>query len=296
MSVAEELALEFEIVQRARIRAKHGGTFDSALRARDRWDDRWRSAFEPTLPEPRDWRPVARAAVANVEKARAPKLLEAVAGAVRAQIGSARDFAKGAMAVYMSLAHDESEDAGQHSLDQLGLNKTFRWTGVRDMPRDLFAVRGSKVIQNLYGNHVDALRDMVVSATDPAHPKSSADLTRDIIERWPLLRKRQAERIARTETAAVWNTTTLNAMIANEVGWFDVSVAKGPAVAESPVCPTCLLIAARGPYVPQEVPTLPVHPFCRCAYVPALGKDWLPPAEPWAGNDPPLPVYPAREP
>jgi hypothetical protein len=113
-----------------------------------------------------------------VEKAFAPRLLQAIGSAVKAQLGSLFDFARGAMAVYMSLAHDMSEDAGQHTLDQLGLNETFRWTSVRDMPRDPNAVRGSKVIQHAYGRHIEQLRTSSSTRPtlgDPApRPRSAA--------------------------------------------------------------------------------------------------------------------------
>jgi hypothetical protein len=227
----------------------------------------------------------------ELEKARwtapAEVLLQVVNSVLQVQVGSIRDFMRGAMAVYLSLARDEGEDAGQHTLDQLGLNRTFRWTSVRDMPRDPFSVRGSKVIQHAYGSHIDELRKIIIEATDPRQPKTQSEIRAEIRDRWRSLTAKQVARIARTEVAAVWDTTSVNAQLANDVRWFDISVAKGPSIGppnSEAVCKQCIAAAAGGPYPVQELPRVPLHPNCRCVTIPALSRDWLPPKEPWSGG------------
>jgi len=290
-----------------------------AGRTRDRWAPRLRSALEQTWPAPTEatidllakagsdeWARHASGATEHAGEAvgkavpSPSRVLDAVVAGVRhavqGVVGSLADFRRGAMAVYMSVARDASEDAGQHTLDALGLNRTFRWTGQRDMPRDLFAVRGSRLIQKAYGSHLDELARIVARATDPARPRTQSQIKAEIAERWPALTRRQAERIARTETANVWETANYNTAIANGVNWFDVLIAHGPSIGpptSQPVCPDCLRVAAGGPYPAQEAPELPVHPNCRCTLVPSVSHDWLPPAEPWAGNEPALPLRPA---
>ncbi len=297
MDELAKVAEAFEIVQRARILNRHGASYDRALRARDRWDGRWASGFVPVFQQhlqPSDWDALARAGQQAWNPTRkirwaAPVqvLVQVINSVLTAQLGSIGDFVRGAMPIYMSLAHDEADDAGQHTLDQLGLNRTFRWTSARDMPRDPFAVRGSKIIQHAHGTHLDELRKIIIEATDPARPRTQGEVRRDIRERWNRLTSRQVERIARTEVAAVWNTTTVNAQLANDVRWFDISVAKGPSIGppkSEDVCRICLAAAAGGPYPIQELPDVPIHPQCRCVTIPSLSRDWLPPREPWAGG------------
>lgn len=311
MTELDDLGRKFSIVQRARILNRHGASYDRALRQRDRWDDRWIAALSKVWDA--ELRPEALDSLADagrrawgtdpehLRKAFRPlRVLTAVGSAVKAVLGAGLpQFVEGALAIYMDLARDESEDAGQHTLDQLGLNETFKWTGVRDMPRDLFAVRGSKIIQSAYGMHVNRLRDIVIDATDPAKPKTQTQVRQAIRDEWANLKRYQVERIARTEVATVWDVATVNAQLANDVRWFDVSIAKGPSIGppkSAPVCKQCLAAAAGGPYPLIELPRVPLHPNCRCVTIPSLSHDWLPPAEPWHGNDPPLPILPAQSP
>jgi SPP1 gp7 family putative phage head morphogenesis protein len=200
------------------------------------------------------------------------------------------------MNTYLSIAHDVSEEAGQSTLDQLGLNRTFRWNSVRDMPRDQFAVRGSKILQHAVGSHGRELARMVLEATDPANPRSSKSLARDIRRRWDILTRSQAERIARTETATIWETTNWNTMRANGIQKVEWTIAHGPNIGPPrsyPVCPLCLREAAGSPYPIEGVSIPPKHPNCRCTLIPVL-DGWLPPAETWSGGpEPPLPLHPA---
>lgn len=278
---------------------KRGGTqFFKAQRAIDRWERRWEDAFVPMLA-PRRVDELAAAGARDWEDVRMALGDGALMDLIRSVIGSLRDFVSGGLAVYLSLGADTSEEAGQYSLDSLGLNQTFRWNSPRDMSRDLFAVRGSKVIQRLHGNHIEALRDIVIEATDPRHPKTARQVRREIEEEWDRLSRSEASRIARTETAAVWETTSFNVNRVNGVRWYDWIVARGPSIGpprSAPVCKRCLRQAAGGPYPVNEVELPPLHPNCRCTLVPSLNRDWLPPAETWDGGpNPPMPLVPAKE-
>lgn len=302
-SDVDELGPQFVLIQKAQVQRRHGGSVERGLRARDRWDSRWEAGLAPAFAvlEP-DYAKLTKKALkqhAKLEKGVADVVLRGLRAVVRAFLPAPTRFTKGALPVYMSLASDMSEDAGQHTLDDLGLNQTFRWTGVRDMPRDMFAVRGSKVIQQAYGTHLDRLTNIVIDATKPGSPKTQAEVQKQIREAWPALTRSQVSTISRTEVASVWETSRINAMAANEVAWYDISIAKGPSIGppkSEKVCRECLDAASGGPYPLQEVPRLPLHPNCRCTTLPALTKDWLPPAEPWSGNTPPLETYPAPVP
>lgn len=191
-----------------------------------------------------------------------------------------------AVKTYVGTALDTGELAGQFTLDALGINKTFAWANPRNMARAVYEVRGSKIVQNAHGAHLDELTKIIERATDPTTPRTIGQVTKEIRERWDGLTRWQAERIARTETAAVYNTTAMNAMRANGVESFRSIVATGPSigVTSGAVCPICVDFAANSPWPADSVPEWPpLHPSCRCVMVPA--EDFLPPAEPWAGGD-----------
>lgn len=234
------------------------------------------------------------AAAAEEHAALEKSVLGAIRRALESIFGRGRGFTARAMNGYTELALETSEDAGQHTLDALGLNSTFRWTNPREIARDQFAVRGSKVIQNAYGFHLDKLQEIILAATDPANPQSQDRIRREIQDEWDQLTRQQVERIARTESAAVWETTNYNTARANDVTMFDWLVAKGPSIGPPrslPVCLRCLSMAANGPYEAGSFDLPPKHPHCRCSAIPALADDWLPPAVTWSGGpNPPLPL------
>lgn len=195
----------------------------------------------------------------------------------------------GAATQYLGLAAKTAEAAGQISLEHLGLNKTFAFANPTNMARDTFAVRGSKIIDNMYGAHRDALTKIITAATDPRNPKTIAEVKSAIKEQWPRLQAYQIERIARTETAAVWTQTAVNAYAANGISMFESIVATGPGVGISSAgaCDFCVELAADAQLIEGDLP--PWHPGCRCEAVPVLqdpetGDEWLPPDEPWTGG------------
>lgn len=286
-------------LQYVRAVERHSKTIDIGDRQLDRWEARWVRELGGVWPGvPRNVDPLVSAAQrrrAALEK----DVKDAVYRSIVRAVGSASQFVRGAYQVYMRLAEDTSEDAGQHALDLLGLNQTWRWANPRDMARDLFAVRGSKVIQHAYGNHVEALQKIVIDATDPAEPKTQAQVRREIKERWGELRARDVKRIARTETATIWETTNLNVEKANGVEYVEWLIARGPSIGPPKsfdVCKQCLDMSTKGPYPIDEVDPPPAHPNCRCTLIPSLEHDWLPPAETWNGVEPGLPLVGAPDP
>lgn len=202
--------------------------------------------------------------------------------------GEANRLAHGGLTQYLGLATKTGEAAGQISLAQLGLHKTFEFASPANMAQDPNAIRGSKVIQNMYGAHQDSLTKIIVDATDPRTPKSISQVKASIKEEWPKLQTYQVERIARTETAAVWMQTAANAYAANGISHFETIVASGPSIgveSEDP-CDECVEAAADVHSMDDDLP--PWHPNCRCDIIPVLededGDPWLPPDEPWTGG------------
>ena len=195
-------------------------------------------------------------------------------------------LASGSVAAYLRMALATGEDVGQFTLDALGLNRTFAWAHPRNMAQAIYAVRGSKVVQIAYGTHLEELASIIIRATDPTRPLTIDEVTHEIRERWGNLQRWQAGRIARTETAAVWETTSYNVMRANGVTTLENLIATGPSIgfASEPVCPICVEIAANGPYLVENLTDIPpYHPNCRCTLIPY--GDYLPPQDPWAGEN-----------
>jgi hypothetical protein len=272
-------------------------SWERSWRARNRWDRRWEEQVVKVIARgdrSADTRRLARAGrkawgVGFLKKQRRPHNIpppDEVAAQLRAETDEAA-FSKGAMAMYLTLGADEGEEAGQYTLDSLGLNQTFAWAGPRDFPGNLLAVRGSKLLTAYYDNHRDRLAKMVIEKCDPSKPKTMGQLTKEIRQEWDKLTAKEAKRIARTESAFVWETTNWNAMTLNGVQEVEWLIGRGPSIGPPksyPVCEHCLEQAALSPHVMddmQEIP--PLHPHCRCTLIPKHDPEWLPPAEPWAG-------------
>lgn len=293
----EDAGYAFSVAQRALVLEKHGVLLDRSMRTRGRWDRRWAESIVEVLPQPDESAVglLVEAGLADWESLEKGPVGRRVMGLIRFLLGV--EFAEKTMGVYLSLARDTSEDAGQHALDVMGLNRTWRWTTVRDLPRDMFSVRGSKVLQHAHGEHLERLRKIILDATDPAAPRSVSAMKREILSEWGKLNRSQAERIARTESAAVWETTNFNAQTANGVDRFDWVIAHGPSIGppkSGPVCKLCLDMASKSPYSVGSIELPPRHPNCRCTLIPALEEDWLPPATTWSGGpEPPLPLVEA---
>lgn len=217
---------------------------------------------------------VPQAGLTRAESAGAQQLaLNVIAGVPAGASATAQDvkralvahvneagWTSGATTAYLGLATKTAEQAGQVSLDHLGLNKTFAFANPENMAQDTYAARGSKVIANMYGAHTNALTKIITDATDPRSPKTIAQVKAAINEQWPDLQDYQVERIARTETAAVWTTTAVNAYAANGISQFESIVATGPSIGvqtEDP-CDECVDAASEVHSIDDDLP--PWHP------------------------------------
>jgi hypothetical protein len=242
-----------------------------------------------------------------------PKGAQATAADVQRALMNEREAAtwiNGGASQYIGLATKTADAAGQVSLDHLGLGKNWTFATPRNMAQDTFEVRGSKIIQQMYGNHRDTLTRIITDATNPTKPLSMSEVQARIKEEWPALQRHQVERIARTETGAVWMGTAANAYAANGISQFETIVATGPSIgveSEDP-CDECVDMAQGVHSMDDDLP--PWHPNCRCDVIPVLedpetGDAWLPPDEPWTGGGEesgaaetapkPLPAPPERD-
>jgi hypothetical protein len=231
--------------------------------------------------------------------------MQSVRDALGATISEA-SFTEGAVQSYLGLAMQTANAAGQVSLEHLGLGKTWSWATPRTVANDMFGVRGSKVVQNMYGDHLNRLTKIITEATDPRHPKNIAQVKAAIKQEWPNLRRYEVDRIARTETGAVWMQTAANAYEANGISQFESIVATGPSIGidSAGACDYCVEASASVHDITSNLP--PWHPNCRCDIIPVLedpdtGEEWLPPDEPWTGGGegsgpPAVPPSPMPEP
>lgn len=231
--------------------------------------------------------------------------MQSVRDALGATISEA-SFTEGAAQSYLGLAMQTANAAGQVSLEHLGLGKTWSWATPRTVANDMFGVRGSKVVQNMYGDHLNRLTKIITEATDPRHPKNIAQVKAAIKQAWPNLRRYEVDRIARTETGAVWMQTAANAYEANGISQFESIVATGPSIGvdSAGACDYCVEASASAHDITSNLP--PWHPNCRCDIIPVIedpdtGEEWLPPDEPWTGGGegsgpPAVPPSPMPEP
>ncbi len=194
----------------------------------------------------------------------------------------------GGLQAYLGMALQTSESAGTYALKRMGLQQTWAWAHPQNMARDLFAVRGSKIVQNMYGEHMTKLSEIIARATDPRNPMTMHQVKAEIKTEWPALRKHEVERIARTETAAVWMQTSANAYLANGISEFESTIAHGPSIGIISWAPCDLCVEATGGTRSLSVDLPPYHPNCRCEISPVLedefGNPWLPPDEPFTGG------------
>lgn len=219
--------------------------------------------------------------------ARRGALKKALLGQLRDAVASfVGDVRGGLEQTHRWFSREISEDAGQHALELLGSQERFRWES-DSAPETMFSARGSDVIERLYGDHVDRLTEIVQRAADRRRPMPAGELRKMIREEWDGLRKHQVERIARTETAAIWELSNLYTLLSNGVDQFDWIVATGPSVGPPTterVCTRCLRASIGSPYAAADVPIPPRHPNCRCTLVPATNARWAVPDQVWAGS------------
>jgi hypothetical protein len=187
------------------------------------------------------------------------------------------------------------EDAGQYTLETLGLDRTFKWSHPRQVHQDVFAPRGEQILRGVFGTHMSQIARIITAATAPGSPWTIGAVTTALHQAWPGLTDMQARRIARTETAWAWEQVNSMTMRANGIQKARWLVATGPSIGKvvggrfvGPVCEICLGNAAEG-WIPLGYAfssghtSPPGHPNCRCTLVPQL-EDWLPPSDPWTGG------------
>jgi SPP1 gp7 family putative phage head morphogenesis protein len=228
---------------------------------------------------------IVRRAAKRTTKARDEDMLKWVTEQLF--VGGVARTVKPSLEAYIELAGRISVPAGSSALRAMGLGRAFEWAAMQDQVFDLFGLHGSKIIQGIYGQHMDRLAEIITDAIAPQDWATMGKLTSAIRDEWDDLTRSQAERIARTETANIWESTQAFTYSNNGIQrkeWLPASTT---------VDDLCLENAAEGAIgIDDEFPSgdtePPAHPNCVCDIAPVTvnedGSYWLPPDEPWTGG------------
>lgn len=121
----------------------------------------------------------------------------------------------------------------------------------------------------------EQIRDVLAQGLiDGKHPRVLAKLIKDRVDKVGITRART---LARTETIAAHAEATLNTY--QEAGVLEVSNdAEFTTSADGRVCPTCSALSGRTYSLDDARGVIPVHPNCRCRWLPVIRED-LPEAE-----------------
>ncbi len=122
---------------------------------------------------------------------------------------------------------------------------------------------------NAVGSHARAITPVLVNAANPASPMAIGPLQRQLRSQIADLTVKRATLIARTETARVYGETAKETQRANGIARSRLATAGNP-------CPICREEAARGFLPIDELQPIPLHPNCRCDWIPDV-ENWLPP-------------------
>ena len=134
------------------------------------------------------------------------------------------------------------------------------------------------------GNHATVVSHRIVGAANPASPIGIGPLQRQLRGDVSDLTVKRATTITRTETARVYGATARGTFKKNGLTRVRLVTAGNP-------CPDCEAIAARGFMKLDDIADLPIHPNCRCDYIPDV-EGWLPPSTRVA--DPTAPLGPGE--
>ena len=108
-----------------------------------------------------------------------------------------------------------------------------------------------------------------------ADGRGSMDIARDLVGRVEKIGRTRARLLARTEIVAATTEAQLNAF--EDAGLQGVDLeAEWLTAGDDQVCPICLEAAAGGPYTLEQAHgMIPLHPNCRCGWIPRIenGRD-----------------------
>jgi len=166
----------------------------------------------------------------------------------------------------------ERELLGLEPIESLA--KQFEYTGTALLFQDRYPALSGSVetyMADAVGNHAQAVTGKIVAAANPASPIGIGPLQRQLRGEVSDLTVKRATTIARTETARVYGETARGTFKAN-------GITRARLVTAGDPCPECEAIAAQGFMPVDDLAELPIHPNCRCDYIPDV-EGWLPPGE-----------------
>lgn len=174
----------------------------------------------------------------------------------------------------LARAATRSLHASRALLGLEGLTKSadFEYSGPAQIFEQQYPTLTSSVeryMADAVGNHAQAVTSVLVDAANPKSPMGIDALQHQLRSEVAGLTTSRATTIARTETARVYGETARATFRENQIARARLVTAGNP-------CPVCEEIASRGLVPLDELEGLPIHPNCRCDYIPDV-EDWLPP-------------------
>lgn len=148
--------------------------------------------------------------------------------------------------------------------------------------REKLVLDVEKAVEATGSNYTRDVANSIVTAADPAAPRTIAELTRQITGDVTGISRKKAFTLARTETARVYGHVSHETMVVNQIKkrrW--LTAANSPIAASKPPDSLCLENAQAG-WVRMDQPFpsgdlySPAHHNCRCD-IAANTSDWLPP-------------------
>jgi len=175
--------------------------------------------------------------------------------------------------VYVESAYQKGiADAGRN-LRGAGAKVERSWIDTafnRPIHADRLGIAYTRTFEELVGITAEMDRQIsAVLAQGLAEGRGPMDIARRLIDRVEKIGKTRARTLARTEVINAHAEATLNAY--EEAGVEGVEVESEFATAgDAQVCPECRQLEGRTFTLARARGVIPVHPNCRCAWVPAI--------------------------
>lgn len=178
--------------------------------------------------------------------------------------------------IYIQSAYQKGVQSSGSNMRGEGVEVSDRWITdafARPIHADAVGLIYTRTYSDLEGiSNAVASRLSGVLAQSLVEGLGSDAIARRIGKSLPSIALPRARLIARTETVRAYSESTLNAY--DEAGAEGVEVLSEFITArDNKVCPKCQDLEGKVYTVAQARGVLPVHPNCRCAWLPVIGRD-----------------------
>lgn len=175
--------------------------------------------------------------------------------------------------VYISSAYQRGLAQAASKLRAQGVEVSDRWLDsafYRPVHADSIGLIYTRVYSDLVG--ITEAMDSQISralAQGLSEGRSADSITRTILDRVDKIGKVRARMLARTELVRAVSESTLNSYEEAEVEGVNLQ-AEFLTARDDSVCPDCQALSEREYTIQEARGLIPVHPNCRCAWVPVV--------------------------